>query len=63
MKQLNAYQRKKVMNAAAQTKMENEKRRALYGARTRGATRRGYEEGMIHAREDGITPPGFFRRF
>ena len=63
MNQLNAYHREKVAAAAAQTRRENEAARALYGARTRGATIREHQKRINNARVDGITPPGFFRRF
>jgi hypothetical protein len=60
-REANEYQREKVAAAAAETRRENAERRALYGANTRAATRRRHEEHMNHARQDGVTPRGFFR--
>ena len=62
-REANEYQKERVKAAAAQTRRENEEERALYGPETRGATKREYAERMTRARADGITPPGFFRRF
>lgn len=62
-REANEYQKERVKAAAAQTRRENEAARALYGARTRGATIREHQKRINNARVDGITPPGFFRRF
>ena len=61
MRRLNAIQAERVAAAAAETRRENAERRAFYGPNTRAATRRRHEEHMNHARQDGVTPRGFFR--